>query len=152
MQKPIGAVPLGLGLIFGLVLGLGIVGVANQSHSTTTSTTTTTLQKVLIINEPVFEFFAPTSSGVECEMTLTSTLCITNSPAQRAVVSLDGTFTTCKGVECLSNAGLNTPTLANNTAVDNNHFRCTVGSDATSCVAKNHGGFTISKGGITPAS
>jgi len=152
MQKLSGATQLTIGLMLGLVVGLGLVGAANQPRPATTTTSTTVSMRTVTVTEPVYEFYAPRSSGVECEMTNTSTLCITTTPPQRAVVSGNGTYTSCRGVACLSNPGLDTPTFAKNTTIDNHHFACSIGASSTTCVAPNNRGFTISKNGITPAS
>ena len=128
----------------------------NSSSATFTMTptvvTTHGLDPIqLAVSDKVFEFYAPASSGVECEITTISTLCITNAPAQRAVLSAGGTLRTCKGVGCLSNPGLGTPTLLVNTVVHSGNFTCTAQAKSVTCQAKGHEGFTISKTGITTA-
>ena len=123
---------------------------------TTKSITTAGQDPVVIpVSQPIFEFYAtgpPTgiaASAVECEMTTTSTLCLTTMPAKRAVVSADGTFTRCNGVNCLSNAGVGTPTVPEHSTVENSHFTCVVTAVNTTCRAKGHGGFSISTAGIS---
>ncbi len=109
---------------------------------------------VLNVKVPIFEFFGPTASGIECEMNVpkggggtAQTLCISVTPPQRAVLSEDGTFTTCNGEQCLSNAGLGTMTLAANTHVHSGPFTCIAGRTAMRCTAKHHGGFELSASG-----
>ncbi len=128
----------------------------NESSVTFTMTAngvTTSGQDPVLLQptQAVYEFFGPATSGVECEMTTTSMLCITKSPPRRAVLSSTGKLTTCDGTACLSDPGLGTPTLLGGTVVSNGNFICTTNARVTSCRAKDFGGFEISTAGISPA-
>lgn len=70
----------------------------------------------------VDEFYSP-SQNISCEIdygftepdsasAINNVLCLTISPPQSVHMSIEGSLQTCTGVQCLSNAGLNTPTLA----------------------------------------
>jgi len=101
------------------------------------------------ITQPVFEFFGTTASGVECEMTMTSMLCITTSPPRRAILDGKAQVSTCDGVECLSNPGLGTPTLLAGTRVENGIFNCSIHETSIECRYKDSSGFSMSKVGVT---
>ncbi len=109
---------------------------------------------VLSVKAPIYEFFGPTASGIECEINVpeggagvAQTLCISVVPPQRAVLAEDGTFTTCAGEQCLSNAGLGTLTLVPNTQVHSGPFTCIAGLTMMRCTSRNLGGFELSAAG-----
>ena len=141
---------------FCLVLSEGV-----RCGNTSSATFTMSTQEVAVAGQhpielnvkvPVFEFEGPMSSGIECEIFnprsgdgTAQTLCITARPPQRAVLLTDGTFSTCNGEQCLSNAGLGAPTLAPNTRVHSGAFTCTAGSLTMRCTAQDRRGFEISR-------
>ncbi|MEI6700531.1 MAG: hypothetical protein WCL38_02095 [Actinomycetota bacterium] len=133
----------------------------NASSVTVTMTTegsSVTGQHPVVLNVtvPIFEFYGPTrSTGIECEINVpktgadvAQTLCISVTPPQRAVLVEDGTFTTCNGEDCLSNAGLGTMTLVPNTNVHSGPFTCIAGRITMRCTSRNRGGFELSASGI----
>ena len=101
------------------------------------------------VTEPVYEFFAPVPSGVECEMTPAEVLCITQNPPRRAVVDGHGRVTTCNGEQCLSNPGIGTPTLLAGTKLMGGVLDCTVKEMNVECFYKDVRGFSMSKAGVT---
>jgi hypothetical protein len=101
------------------------------------------------VTNEVFAFFGTTASGVECEMTMESTLCITTTPPQRAILDGFAQVSTCDGVQCLSNPGLGTPTLLAGTRVTNGVFTCDVQALSVECRYKDGRGFSMSTAGIT---
>ena len=100
-----------------------------------------------------YEFFTPQPSNVlGCALQGTNVMCMMNNPAKRVTLHSNGTYSICNGDDCLGNAAIGTPTLFENSIVDNGLFACSVSSSHVTCRARNRGGFTISKNGITPAS
>lgn len=64
-------------------------------------------------------------------------------------MGVTGSYTTCTGEQCLSNAGLGTPTLAYGTATGVGPFVCESSTAGITCTADGKG-FRISRSGITP--
>ena len=120
-----------------------------------TSTSTTATAAVTSVSCPttgsatVCEFYSPTHN-ISCEIDPTEELCLTANPAQAAHLQADGSYTTCTGETCLSNAGLNTGILAYGTSTSNGTFTCVSRQTGVTCTASGKG-FTISTSGIRPA-
>ncbi len=105
---------------------------------------------------PVFEFYSP-SQNISCEIDYAvtgtpteSVYCETGTPAQSVVMASDGSLKTCSGMQCESNAGVDTPTLAYGDSTGVGPFRCTSTVEAMVCTATGGKGFSISRSGITP--
>jgi hypothetical protein len=122
------------------------------------SATATSSGTFIPASTPVYEFYSP-SQNISCEIdygtidtgTATkSVLCETISPPQSAVMSADGSLRTCSGMQCLSNAGLNTPSLAYGDTTGVGPFRCTSTMAAMNCTVTGGKGFSISRAGINP--
>ena len=60
----------------------------------------------------------------------------------------DGTLTECTGVSCLSNAGLNTPTLAYGMSITLEPFTCSSSTAGIKCTLADGDGFLISSSAI----
>ena len=99
------------------------------------------------------EFLSP-SGNISCEVNFSPTtegaLCVTLSPPRSVNMTVDGTLTQCVGVQCLSNAGVDTPTLAYGTATGVGPFRCVSATAGVTCTVTSGKGFTINTAGITP--
>ena len=63
----------------------------------------------------------------------TSTLCLTINPARSVVLNTDGTLTECTGQDCLSNAGIDTPTLAYGQSITLGPFTCVSSTAGMKC-------------------
>lgn len=124
-------------------------------NAASTSTSTTAPPVVTSVSCPstgsttVCEFYSPTRN-ISCEIDPTEELCLTVSPPQAAHLHSDGTYTTCMGENCLSNAGLNTGILAYGTSTSNGTFTCVSRPSGMTCTASGKG-FTISTSGIRTA-
>lgn len=99
------------------------------------------------------EFVSP-SGNIRCEVDynrdgLTEAYCETGTPPQSVSMGVTGSYTTCTGVQCLSNPGIGTPTLAYGTATGVGPFVCESATTGVTCTA-NGKGFNISRSGITP--
>ncbi len=66
------------------------------------------------------------------------------------VPSTDGSSTTCTGTDCLSNAGLDTPTPAYGGSTGVGPFRCQAATAGMTCTVADGKGFHTSSSGITP--
>ncbi len=80
------------------------------------------------------EFVSP-SGNISCEVDyhrdgVTAAYCETGTPPQSVTMGVTGSYTTCTGVLCLSNPGMDTPT-------------------GVTCMADGRG-FQISRSGISP--
>ena len=100
--------------------------------------------------------FASPSGNITCEVDynfgsnkLTHAYCQTGAPARSVTMSVTGTFTTCTGLQCLGNSGINTPTLAYGQATGVGPFVCESATTGITCRADGRG-FLISGSGITP--
>lgn len=97
--------------------------------------------------------FASPSGNISCQVGLTKVECQTGIPAQSVTTSgIDGTYTTCTGQQCLSNAGDGTPTLAYGTETGVGPFLCESATTGVTCTTTNGRGFQISSSGITSVS
>lgn len=97
----------------------------------------------------ICEFYSPTKN-ISCEIDPAAQLCLTVNPPQAAHLQPDGTYTTCTGETCLSNAGENTGILAYGTSTSNGTFTCVSRPTGMTCTASGKG-FTISASGIQAA-
>jgi hypothetical protein len=128
---------------------------ATTSTAVSTSTTTTTAATVTPVPCPsagsatVCEFYSPTQN-ISCEIDPTTELCLTLQPPQAAHLAADGTYTTCTGATCLSNAGVGTQSLAYGTSTSNGTFTCVSRQTGMTCTAAGKG-YTISTSGIQAA-
>ena len=61
----------------------------------------------------------------------------------------DGSLTECTGVNCLSNAGTNTPTLAYGQSITLGPFTCASSTAGMKCTLANGDGFLISSSATT---
>ncbi len=128
------------------------------ASTTTSSPTTTTIPGVPTPFVPMQtatggEFVSP-SGNIGCEVDFSPSsqgaLCLTISPPRSVHMTVDGTLTQCMGQQCLSNAGLNTPTLAYGTQTGVGPFRCVSATTGVTCTVTSGKGFTINAAGITP--
>jgi hypothetical protein len=101
------------------------------------------------------EFYSP-SKNISCEIdsnfgpsALTSALCLTISPAKSVTLTTDSSLTECTGVNCLSNAGVNTPTLAYGQSISLGPFTCSSSKAGMKCTLANGDGFLISSTATT---
>lgn len=99
------------------------------------------------------EFLSP-SGNIGCELDynrdgVTGAYCQTGTPPQSVTMTVNGSYTTCTGEQCLANPGLNTPTLAYGTATGVGPFVCESATSGVTCTA-NGKGFQISRSGIIP--
>jgi hypothetical protein len=126
--------------------------------STTTSATSTTVPAgpgsiVPMQTSTGGEFLSP-SGNISCEVNFSPStqgaLCLTISPPRSVNMTVEGTLTQCMGQQCLSNAGVDTPTLAYGTATGVGPFRCVSATTGITCTVTSGKGFTINTAGITP--
>jgi hypothetical protein len=126
--------------------------------TTTSSPTPTTISGVPAPFVPMQtatggEFLSP-SGNIGCEVNFSPTtqgaLCLTVSPPRSVNMTVDGTLTQCVGVQCLGNAGVDTPTLAYGTETGVGPFRCVSATTGITCTVTSGKGFTINTAGITP--
>jgi len=131
---------------------------APATTTTTSSPTPTTISGVPTPFVPMQtatggEFLSP-SGNISCEVNFSPTtqdaLCLTLSPPRSVNMTVDGTLTQCVGVQCLSNAGVDTPTLAYGTETGVGPFRCVSATTGITCTVTSGKGFTINTAGITP--
>ncbi len=64
-------------------------------------------------------------------------------------LAADSTLVECTGVNCLSNAGLNTPTLAYGQSITLGPFTCASSTAGMKCTLASGDGFLISSGATT---
>ena len=103
----------------------------------------------------ITEFYSP-SKNISCEIdndfgssAITSALCLTISPPKSVTLMTDSTLHECTGVNCLSNAGENTPTLAYGQSITLGPFTCASSTAGMKCTLANGDGFLISTGATT---
>jgi hypothetical protein len=128
----------------------------STSAASTTSTTTQTSGTLVPQTSTVTEFYSP-SKNISCEIdnnlgssALTSALCLTVSPPKSATLMTDSTLNECTGVNCLSNAGENTPTLAYGQSITLGPFTCASSTAGMKCTLASGDGFLISSQAVTP--
>jgi hypothetical protein len=80
----------------------------------------------------------------------TGALCLTISPPKSVTLMTDGTLKECTGVNCLSNAGENTPTLAYGQSITLGPFMCASSTAGIKCTLASGDGFLISSSAVTP--
>jgi hypothetical protein len=98
------------------------------------------------------EFVSP-SGNISCEVGLSKVYCQTGTPAQSVTMSgIDGTYSTCKGQQCLGNTGDPTPTLAYGTETGVGPYLCESATAGITCTTTQGKGFLISRSGITSVS
>ena len=128
-------------------------GTTLPSGTSTSTTATTSPGHFIPATAPVYEFYSP-SKNISCEIDYgtidpgaptQSVLCETISPTQSVVMSADGSLRTRYGLQCGSNAGLNTPTLAYGDTTGVGPFRCTSTVAAMICTVTSGKGFSISR-------
>ena len=122
----------------------------------TTSTTTQTSGTLAPQTATVTEFYSP-SKNISCEIdnnlgasAITSALCLTVSPPKSVTLMTDSTLNECTGVNCLSNAGENTPTLAYGQSITLGQFTCASSAAGVKCTLASGDGFLISSQAVTP--
>jgi hypothetical protein len=100
------------------------------------------------------EFVSP-SGNISCEVDYhrarvpDAAYCETLTPSRSVTLSVTGTYTTCSGQQCQSNAGQGTPTLAYGTETGVGPFLCQSATTGVTCTTGGKG-FLISAAGITP--
>ena len=124
------------------------------THSTTSSTSRT--PGTLVPQTPTGTEFLSPSKNISCEIdynfgpsAITSTLCLTISPPKSVTLKTDSSLTECTGVDCLSNAGTNTPTLAYGHSITLGPFTCASSTAGIKCTLASGDGFLISSSAIT---
>jgi len=135
---------------------------ARTSHSTTsssppgtTSSTSETSGTLVPQTATSTEFYSP-SKNISCEIddnfgpsTITNALCLTISPPKSVTLKTDGSLTECTGVNCLSNAGTDTPTLAYGQSITLGPVTCASSTAGIKCTLANGDGFLISSSATT---
>ena len=127
----------------------GTAATTSTVVSTSTTATATSVPCPSAGSATDCECYSPTRN-IGCEIDPTTELCLTVQPPQAAHLAADGTYTTCTGENCLSNAGLNTGTLAYGTSTSNGTFTCVSRQTGMTCTAAGKG-YTISTTGIQAA-
>ena len=129
---------------------------STSAASGTTSSTTQTSGTLAPQTATVTEFYSP-SKNISCEIdnnlgasAITSTLCLTVSPPRSVTLTTDGTLNECSGTNCLSNAGVNTPTLAYGQSITLGPFTCASSTAGMKCTLASGDGFLISSSAVTP--
>jgi hypothetical protein len=64
-------------------------------------------------------------------------------------LTADGSLTECTGQDCLSNGGLNTPTLGYGQSITLGPFTCASSTAGMKCTLANGDGFLIASSGTT---
>jgi hypothetical protein len=127
-----------------------------STTSTSGAPSTTTTVGTLVPQAPTTTEFVSPSGNISCEIDnnfgqsgITSTLCLTFSPARSVTLKTDSSLTECTGQQCLSNAGLGTPTLHYGQSITLGPFTCSSATSGITCMLGNGDGFLIAKGGVT---
>lgn len=129
-----------------------------SAHSTTTTTNSvTTTSGTLTPGGPITEFFAP-SKNLQCQIayqpggatSANNIFCLTISPPASATLTAQGALSICSSVNCLANAGLNTPTLQYGYSISNGPFTCLSLTTGMKCTLTNGNGFVMAASGVTP--
>jgi hypothetical protein len=128
---------------------------SSAGAASSTSTTSQTSGTLVPQTATVTEFYSP-SKNISCEIdnnvgtsAVTSALCLTISPPKSVTLQADSTLTECTGVNCLSNAGTNTPTLAYGQSITLGPFTCSSSTAGMKCTLANGDGFLISSAATT---
>jgi hypothetical protein len=129
---------------------------STSAAASTTSSTTQTSGTLAPQTSTVTEFYSP-SKNISCEIdnnlgssAITSTLCLTLSPPKSVTLMTDSTLNECTGENCLSNAGVNTPTLAYGQSITLGPFTCASSTAGMKCTLASGDGFSISSQAVTP--
>lgn len=125
--------------------------------TTVTSIAITTTTGTLLPQTPtITEFYAP-SRNLECQIedsgpsdSRPETLCLTDTPARSVTLGANSTLKECTGGKCLSNAGVNTPTLAYGSSITLGRFTCLSMTTGMKCTLANGNGFILASSGVTP--
>jgi len=131
------------------------VATTTMVPSTTTagSTTSTTVPFIAMQTATGGEFYSP-SKNISCEInsgsTVDGTLCLAIKEQRAVWLTSDGTLKTCRGIACMSNAGIDTPVLPYGSATGVGPFRCLSETSGMRCTTTNGKGFTISSSATTP--
>jgi hypothetical protein len=127
----------------------------SSSSPSTTSSTSQTSGTLVPQTSTGTEFYSP-SKNISCEIdnnfgpsAITNALCLTISPPKSVTLQTDGSLTECTGVSCLSNAGVNTPTLAYGQSITLGPFICASSTAGIKCTLANGDGFLISSSATT---
>jgi hypothetical protein len=127
----------------------------STGHPTATAPApTTTFTRVPMQSAFGGEFFSP-SGNISCEVDYhraavpDAAYCETLTPSRSVTMTVTGTYTTCTGQQCQSNAGEGTPTLAYGTETGVGPFLCQSATTGVTCTTGGKG-FLISAAGITP--
>jgi hypothetical protein len=123
--------------------------------ASTTSSTSQTSGTLVPQSSTVTEFYSP-SKNISCEIDYdfgsdnqTNALCLTLSPPKSVTLTTDSSLAECTGVNCLSNAGENTPTLAYGQSITLGPLTCASSTAGMKCTLANGDGFLISSSAIT---
>jgi hypothetical protein len=129
---------------------------STSASASTTSSTTQTSGTLVPQTSTVTEFYSP-SKNISCEIdnnlgssAITSTLCLTLSPPKSVTLTTDSMLSECTGENCLSNAGVNTPTLAYGQSITLGPFTCASSTAGIKCTLASGDGFSISSQAVTP--
>ncbi len=95
-------------------------------------------------------WFVSPSGNISCEIRLQGVFCVTGAPPQSVTMSVDGSYTTCMGAQCVGQPVVGIPTLAYGTATGVGPFVCSSATTGVTCTADGTG-FRISPAGIAPA-
>jgi hypothetical protein len=127
----------------------------SSSAPGTTASTSQTPGTLVPQTATATEFYSP-SKNISCEIddnlgasAITGALCLTISPPKSVTLKTDGSLTECTGVNCLSNAGTNTPTLAYGQSITLGPFTCASSTAGMKCTLANGDGFLISSSATT---
>jgi hypothetical protein len=127
----------------------------SSSSSSTSPSTSQTSGTLSPQTATITEFYSP-SKNISCEIdnnvgtsATTGALCLTISPPKSVTLKTDGTLAECTGVNCLSNAGTNTPTLAYGQSITLGPFTCTSSTAGMKCTLASGDGFLISSAATT---
>jgi hypothetical protein len=129
---------------------------SSSADSGTTTSTSQTSSTLVPQSSTITEFYSP-SKNISCEIdnnvgttATTSALCLTISPPKSVTLMTDSTLKECTGVNCLSNAGENTPTLAYGQSITLGPFTCASSTAGIKCTLASGDGFFISSSATTP--
>lgn len=127
----------------------------STSTAGTTSSTSRTSSTLVPQTSTGTEFYSP-SKNISCEIdddfgpsAITSALCLTISPPKSVTLMTDGSLSECTGVSCLSNAGVDTPTLAYGQSITLGPFTCASSTAGITCTLASGDGFLISSTATT---
>jgi len=128
---------------------------STSAPSGTTSSTSQTSGTLVPQSSTITEFYSP-SKNISCEIdnnvgatATTGALCLTISPPKSVTLMTDSTLKECTGVNCLSNAGVNTPTLAYGQSITLGPFTCASSTAGMKCTLASGDGFLISSSATT---